>query len=84
MARCATGLAEHDVVEGDRVALHLPNSVDFVVTALSCLWIGAIFVPLAMTDPEARLATLFDRTVASSDMIVERIQTVLLLSLIHI
>jgi D-alanine--poly(phosphoribitol) ligase subunit 1 len=58
VARCATGLAEHDVVEGDRVALHLPNSVDFVVTALSCLWIGAIFVPLAMTDPEARLATM--------------------------
>ncbi len=58
VARCATGLADHDVVEGDRVALHLPNSVDFVVAALSCLWIGAIFVPLAMTDPEARLATM--------------------------
>ena len=41
--------------EGDRVALHLPNSVDFVVAALACLWIGAIFVPLAVTDPAARL-----------------------------
>ena len=42
-------------MEGDRVALHLPNSVDFVVAALACLWIGAIFVPLAVTDPAARL-----------------------------
>jgi amino acid adenylation domain-containing protein len=58
VARCASGLTDHGVVEGDRVALHLPNSVEFVVTALSCLWIGAIFVPLAMTDPEARLATM--------------------------
>jgi amino acid adenylation domain-containing protein len=56
--RFATGLADQGVVEGDRVALHLPNSVDFVVAALACLWLGAIFVPLAMTDPEVRLATM--------------------------
>jgi D-alanine--poly(phosphoribitol) ligase subunit 1 len=58
VARFATGLTDQGVVEGDRVALHLPNSVDFVVAALACLWVGAIFVPLAMTDPEARLATM--------------------------
>ncbi len=58
VARFATGLADQGVVEGDRVALHLPNSVDFVVTALACLWLGAIFIPLAMTDPEVRLATM--------------------------
>ena len=54
-ARVAAGLEARGVVEGDRVALHLPNSVDFVVAALACLWIGAIFVPLAVTDPAARL-----------------------------
>jgi D-alanine--poly(phosphoribitol) ligase subunit 1 len=54
----AAGLADQGVVEGDRVALHLPNSVDFVVAALASLWLGAIFVPLAMTDPEVRLATM--------------------------
>ena len=44
--------------EGDRVALLLPNSVDFVVAALASLWIGAIFVPLSVADPEARLASI--------------------------
>jgi D-alanine--poly(phosphoribitol) ligase subunit 1 len=57
-ARIGTEMAAHGVVEGDRVALLLPNSVDFVVAALGCLWIGAIFVPLAVTDPESRVATI--------------------------
>ena len=55
-AAVASGLSTRGVVEGDRVGLHLPNSVDFVVAALACLWTGAIFVPLATTDPPARLA----------------------------
>ena len=58
VSRLATGLASRGVLEGDRVALLLPNSVDFVVAALASLWIGAVFVPLAVTDPEARLATI--------------------------
>ena len=57
-ARLGAGLAAHGVVEGDRVALLLPNSVDFVVAALASLWIGAIFVPLSVADPEARLASI--------------------------
>ncbi len=60
VARLGTGLAGHGVVEGDRVALLLPNSIDFVVAALASLWIGAIFVPLAITDPKARLKTMLD------------------------
>jgi len=57
-ARLGTVLTGHGVVEGDRVVLLLPNSVDFVVTALACLWIGAAFVPLSINDPEARLAMI--------------------------
>ena len=57
-AAVAAGLAALGVEEGDRVALLLPNSVDFVVAALACLWIGAIFVPLAVTDPVARLSII--------------------------
>jgi amino acid adenylation domain-containing protein len=57
-ARLGSGLAAHGVAEGDRVALLLPNSVDFVVAALASLWIGAIFVPLSVADPEARLASI--------------------------
>jgi len=51
----ASGLLTRGVAKGDRVALLLPNSVDFVVAALASLWIGAIFVPLATTDPRVRL-----------------------------
>jgi D-alanine--poly(phosphoribitol) ligase subunit 1 len=51
----ASGLFRHGVAAGDRVALHLPNSVDFVVAALACLRVGAVFVPLAVSDPEARV-----------------------------
>lgn len=56
--RWAAGLEGLGVTEGDRVALHLPNSVDFVVAALATLWLGACFVPLAVTDPEARVEAI--------------------------
>jgi D-alanine--poly(phosphoribitol) ligase subunit 1 len=57
-AELAGGMAARGVVEGDRVALLLPNSVDFVVAAVASLWLGAIFVPLSVGDPEARLASI--------------------------
>lgn len=52
----AGGLVTAGVGPGDRVALALPNSADFVVTALACLWVGAVFVPVAAGDPAARVA----------------------------
>jgi D-alanine--poly(phosphoribitol) ligase subunit 1 len=56
--RVAAGL-RHDGVEiGDRVALLIGNSADFVVAALGCLWAGATFVPLAITDPDLRRAQI--------------------------
>jgi amino acid adenylation domain-containing protein len=58
VGRLGGGLRAQGVGEGDRVGLLLPNSVDFVVAALASLWIGAIFVPLAVTDPEARLQAI--------------------------
>ena len=54
----AAGLEALGVTEGDRVALLVPNSVDFVVAALATLWVGAIFVPLAVTDPKARVEAI--------------------------
>jgi len=51
----ANGLAALGAAPGERVCLHLANSVDFVVAALGCLWLGAIFVPLAVGDPPERL-----------------------------
>jgi amino acid adenylation domain-containing protein len=54
VAAVASGLTTKGVGEGDRVAIHLANSTDFVVAALACLWIGAVFVPLAVSDPALR------------------------------
>ncbi len=58
--RVAAGLRSEGVQPGDRVALLIGNSVDFVVAALGCLWSGAAFVPLAITDPQARRAQIVD------------------------
>jgi amino acid adenylation domain-containing protein len=61
----SSGLTTLGISEGDRVALLIPNSIDFVVMSLACLWIGAVFVPLAVTDPEVRLASIVDDCDAS-------------------
>ena len=56
--RVAAGLVQKGVEPGDRVALLIGNSVDFVVAALGCLWAGVTFVPLAITDPDLRRAQI--------------------------
>lgn len=56
----ASGLARQGVGPGDRVGLQLPNSVDFLVAALASMWIGAIFIPLSVTDPATRVAAIVD------------------------
>ncbi len=56
--RVAAGLRQKGVEPGDRVALLIGNSVDFVVAALGCLWAGVTFVPLAITDPDFRRAQI--------------------------
>jgi D-alanine--poly(phosphoribitol) ligase subunit 1 len=58
--RLAGDLHVQGVKEGDRVALLMANSADFVVAALATLWVGAIFVPLAPTDPPARVADIVE------------------------
>jgi D-alanine--poly(phosphoribitol) ligase subunit 1 len=54
----AAGLVRRGIREGDRVALLLTNSVDFVIAAFATMWVGAVFVPLATTDPLPRLSTI--------------------------
>jgi D-alanine--poly(phosphoribitol) ligase subunit 1 len=56
--RVAAGLVQKGVEPGDRVALLIGNSVDFVIAALGCLWAGATFVPMAITDPDIRRAQI--------------------------
>ncbi|HVZ43497.1 MAG TPA: AMP-binding protein, partial [Ramlibacter sp.] len=49
--RIAGGLAQRGVRPGDRVALHLGNSPEFVIAALACAWLGSVLVPI---DERAR------------------------------
>lgn len=58
VVRIGEGLRKRGVREGDRIAILIPNSVDFVTTSLACLWVGAVFVPLSVTDPPSRLETV--------------------------
>jgi D-alanine--poly(phosphoribitol) ligase subunit 1 len=55
-----SGLWSAGVRPGDRVALDIPNSVDFALSSLACLAIGAIFVPLPVSDPAARRRALVE------------------------
>ncbi|HKR68251.1 MAG TPA: AMP-binding protein [Streptosporangiaceae bacterium] len=54
-ARVAGGLREAGISPGDRVAIRLPNSIDWVVAFFGGLMAGAVVVPVntRLTDPEA-------------------------------
>lgn len=56
----ASALVAAGAGPGERVALSLGNSAHFVVAALACMWVGALFVPLPAGDPTARLAYMVD------------------------
>lgn len=56
--KVAAGLYTNGVEPGDRVGLLIGNSVDFVVAAVGCMWAGVTFVPLAISDPDARRAQI--------------------------
>jgi amino acid adenylation domain-containing protein len=60
VARTASGLSALGVGAGDRVALYLPNSAEFVVLALGCLWLGAAWVPLQPNGPPLRVAAVIE------------------------
>ena len=52
--RAAAGFAARGLAVGDRVAVQLPNGVDWLRTALGALRAGLVVVPVntAYTDPE--------------------------------
>ncbi len=64
--RVAGGLSDLGASQGSRVALFVGNSVDFVVAALACMWIGAAFVPISLSDPPERRSSI----VADCDPVV--------------
>lgn len=57
-ARVAAGLLSLGVRSGDRVIIRLSLSVDALAVSFGCMWVGAIFVPLSLSDPPARLTSI--------------------------
>ena len=55
VAAIAAGLSSLGVGPGDRVAVRLPNSVQFLSVAMACLWLGVPFVPISVDDPARRV-----------------------------
>nr|WP_286174628.1 amino acid adenylation domain-containing protein [Cytophaga sp. FL35] len=51
----ANHLISNGVQRGSKVALHLQRSTDYVISVLSILKIGAVFVPIATDQPLERL-----------------------------
>ena len=48
-------LSSNGIAPDDRIALHLTNSLEFVVSVLAAYKLGCPFVPLAFADPAPRL-----------------------------
>ncbi|MDP9436207.1 MAG: AMP-binding protein, partial [Actinomycetota bacterium] len=54
--RCAAGLRGLGLAEGDRVAVHLPNTLDFPVVYFGVLRAGLVAVPVNPGHPRPELA----------------------------
>jgi long-chain acyl-CoA synthetase len=55
-ASIAVGLAANGVREGDRIAIYLPNGVDWIEACLAGVRAGAIIVPISYDAAEAEIA----------------------------
>ena len=55
-ASIAAGLAANGVREGDRIAIYLPNGVDWIEACFAGLRAGAVIVPISYDAAEAEIA----------------------------
>lgn len=55
-ASIAAGLSQKGVREGDRIAIYLPNGVDWIEACLAGLRAGAVLVPISYDAAEAEIA----------------------------
>ena len=72
----AAGLSSFGVDPDDRVAMRLPNSVQFLSVALACLWLGAPFVPISVDDPTRRVQQILTDSAPSLVVALEGDETV--------
>src|SRR4029077_8783108 len=56
VARVASGLSRRGVAKGDRMAIWLPNSLEWVATFFAAMRLGAVVVPIntGLSIDEAR------------------------------
>ncbi len=59
-ARLAAALVDAGVARGDRIALLLPRSIEFVLAALACVRVGAAFAPIDLASPPERIARMLE------------------------
>ena len=64
--RTARGLRERGVGPGDAVALHMPNSIWFVVAYYGALLAGAAVAPMNPAQPPAALRAQLDDVVGTA------------------
>src|SRR5476649_2619255 len=55
-ASIAAGFSSNGVREGDRIAIYLPNSVDWIEACFAGLRCGAVLVPISYDAAEAEIA----------------------------
>jgi acyl-CoA synthetase (AMP-forming)/AMP-acid ligase II len=65
-SRMAHALSACGVARGDRVAVHLPNRVEFVELFLACLRLGALFMPVNIIQDTRNCAHRLDADPVSS------------------
>ena len=63
--RLATGLLRSGISRGDRIAVWLPNHVEYLFVYLACLRIGAVFVPINTRLGETEVAYILENCSAS-------------------
>src|SRR5258706_3634313 len=59
--RLARGLAGRGIRKGDRIALHMANRPEFIVSVYACVHIGAVAVPLNNRLDAVELKPLLER-----------------------
>src|ERR1700688_1389152 len=55
-ASIAAGMSKNGVREGDRIAIYLPNGVDWIEACFAGLRAGAVIVPISYDAAEAEIA----------------------------
>ena len=62
VCRWSQGMAEAGVTRGDRVAVILPNDIEFVALTLVAADLGAMLIPLSITLPAGEIRKAFAAT----------------------